>query len=267
MFVVGGNVDRSSPEGAAGIGSTRSGQFLWALFAGDGSLEWQHVFGTTGDDQVFGVATDSAGSLYVVGSTTGAFPGEVSGPGYDVLVAKFDADGSLLWVDQLEGGSQAEGYGIVVSAAGVFIDGTAYGALPDNSYAGGDDGFIARVTRPTAAGRGFDSSGDRATMRSCVVLHSHRTAAAYVTGYTDNDVKCSSERGPARLLCRTLRTRRHTVVGYTIRGRRRRHQHPVRVRHARVRRISREKAERRCRKGSSRSSMQTASKVWTWSLS
>ena len=54
----------------------RDQEILLALFAGDGSLEWQHVFGTTGDDQVFGVATDSAGSLYVVGSTTGAFPGE-----------------------------------------------------------------------------------------------------------------------------------------------------------------------------------------------
>jgi hypothetical protein len=85
--------------------------------------------GSTGDDEVFGVATDAAGNFYV----TGYFAGTVDfgpGPGVtkltalgksDAFVAKYTAAGTLLWVRSFGGpgsSNSTSGDDLKVDAAG-----------------------------------------------------------------------------------------------------------------------------------------------------
>jgi phage repressor protein C with HTH and peptisase S24 domain len=55
----------------------------------DGDEEWTRQFGTSGRDVANRVYADSSGSVYVVGSTTGTFPGQTSEGGSDAFLAKF----------------------------------------------------------------------------------------------------------------------------------------------------------------------------------
>jgi hypothetical protein len=58
-----------------------------ALYTLTGSQLWLHQLGTSEDDNGFGVGA-AAGRAFLVGSTTGAFPGEVSQGGGDDFVVK-----------------------------------------------------------------------------------------------------------------------------------------------------------------------------------
>ncbi|MEM9799605.1 MAG: SBBP repeat-containing protein [Planctomycetota bacterium] len=70
------------------------------------SSRWLDQFGTRAQDTVRGAAPDGAGGLYLTGWTSGEFdpPG---GADQDAWLARFDADGSELWVRQF-GGSNAD---------------------------------------------------------------------------------------------------------------------------------------------------------------
>jgi hypothetical protein len=59
----------------------------------DGDEDWTRQFGTSGRDVANRVYADSSGSVYVVGSTTGTFPGQTSEGGQDAFLAKFSDDG------------------------------------------------------------------------------------------------------------------------------------------------------------------------------
>ena len=54
----------------------------------DGNEVWTNQFGTKKGDAVAGLVVDGAGSLYVVGSTEGAFAGHINSGSYDTFVLK-----------------------------------------------------------------------------------------------------------------------------------------------------------------------------------
>jgi hypothetical protein len=77
-------------EGAM-IGSNEGGrdQFL-AKFSSSGNLLWTEQFGTAGSDQGNSIATDSAGNIYISGSTESR-----------ATLMKFDGQGGMLWTKLL----------------------------------------------------------------------------------------------------------------------------------------------------------------------
>ncbi|MCO5142164.1 MAG: SBBP repeat-containing protein [Oligoflexia bacterium] len=93
----------------------------------------------------FRSVTDSAGNLFIAGTTSGTFSGETSAGGFDAFVAKYDTSGNLLWVKQFGTTSFDAITGIAINSAEsrVYVSGYTEGTIAQASY-GGADIFIAR---------------------------------------------------------------------------------------------------------------------------
>lgn len=97
-----------------------------ARYNSDGQLVWAHALGGTGYDFAWGLATDSAGNLYVSGSFENAVdfdpgPGSAiatSAGNYDAYFARFDTSGTISWVRSIGGGSYDAGSNISLDAGG-----------------------------------------------------------------------------------------------------------------------------------------------------
>ena len=92
-----------------------------------GALLWAKRAGGTSGDQGFGIATDSTGNSYVIGSFGGTAtfgPGEANettltaAGGNDIFVANYDANGALLWAKRAGGTGFDRGHGIAKDGAG-----------------------------------------------------------------------------------------------------------------------------------------------------
>lgn len=126
---------------------TRKGTAIVTVNAWAGS----RLIGTAASDTVTSSATDADGNVYVAGFTTGAFQGSNQGQ-FDAFVAKYDANGTQSWAQQLGSSKDDLAYGVAVDANGnVYVAGTTSGTLPTASSAGSDDAFVAK----------YDPSGAR----------------------------------------------------------------------------------------------------------
>jgi len=129
-----------------------------AKFSPDGRLLWSTYLGGNGEDLGYGVAPDNAGNVYVGGRTTSTdFP--TTGPnstgfhggGYDGYIAKFSANGMLLWSTCL-GGSWDEGVADVLfdKVGSIYVTGgTSSADFPtsgagDTVFHGSSDAFLAK---------------------------------------------------------------------------------------------------------------------------
>lgn len=127
-----------------------------ASYDSAGRSRWVHLLGSTGSDVGIGIAADSFGNVYVVGSTGGTLAGSpepIMGD-YDAFIASYTREGVRRWVHQLGTVDDETGAGIAVDTAGnVFVTGTTGGSLPGSTElnAGDLDAFIAS----------YDNAGNR----------------------------------------------------------------------------------------------------------
>jgi len=126
----------------------------------DPSLQWGTYYGGGAADEVYGVATDGNGNVFIVGSTysnngissPGAHQSSYGGS-LDAFVVKFDSNGLRQWCTYYGGSSFDEGYGIATDSFGnVFIVGEAMstngisspGAY-QSSNGGSLDAYVAKL--------------------------------------------------------------------------------------------------------------------------
>jgi len=74
--------------------STNTNDLFLVKYDAGGTRQWTREFGSTTDDRAYAVATDAAGSAFVVGYTLGALPGNANAGGADMFVLKYDAAGT-----------------------------------------------------------------------------------------------------------------------------------------------------------------------------
>ena len=113
-------------------------------YDGAGSKQWTQQFGGSEGDRGTGVAIDGDGNLLLSGYTFGDLDGVNNGLS-DIIVAKLDVDGILLWVRQL--GSSNYDYGSAAAVDdddNVYVSGQAKGPVDGNPWAGTDDIIVTK---------------------------------------------------------------------------------------------------------------------------
>ena len=136
---------------------------LETAFISSGGLTFSTFLGSSdGADEVWDVATDAAGNIYVIGETFSAnFPVTAGAydttynNGYDVFVAKLNAGGSqLIWATYLGGVTYEYSRAIAVDSSGVYVVGqttstdfpVTSGAYDTSYNGGGYDAFISKLS-------------------------------------------------------------------------------------------------------------------------
>ena len=162
------------------------------------------LYGGSGNDEVRGIAVNSTGAAYLIGSTPSteaSFPVTV-GPDLtfngsdDAFVAKVNPSGTALdYAGYIGGSGHDEGVGIAVDSTGhAYVIGCTFSTEgtfpvtvgPDLTFNGGVDVFVAKVNPLGAAldYAGYIGGSDKDWGRGIAV---DSTGHAYVTGYTDPD--------------------------------------------------------------------------------
>ncbi|GAB4374802.1 MAG: hypothetical protein Kow00121_19690 [Elainellaceae cyanobacterium] len=154
-----GNVLITGFTGALpGFGTTQGDAFIAKYSGSNGAVISEFgnagrvLFGGSGADTAAKLAIDSEDNVYITGITNATLTTDTNQPyaNGDAYVVAYSKAGSLLWQDLLSSGTtQDYGRGIAVSGDRVYITGQTEGALPDNSSAGGVDGFFASYNRIT----------------------------------------------------------------------------------------------------------------------
>jgi len=118
-----------------------------AKFDPTGNLLFIQQFGSSRDDIGYGLAIDSSGNIFIVGSTAGSMPGNISFGGVDFFLAKFDSSGTLLFIQQFGSNLDDIGRGLAFDSSGnVLITGSTGGSMPGNTSFGGLDVFLAKFS-------------------------------------------------------------------------------------------------------------------------
>ena len=118
----------------------------------DPTLTWTTFLGGSGADNCFGVAVDSSGNIYVIGTSNATWGSPVraySGSGTDTVVAKLDSSGTLQWSTFLGGSGADSACRIAVDSSGnIYVSGysdATWGAPVRAYYGSGIDTFAAKL--------------------------------------------------------------------------------------------------------------------------
>lgn len=170
------------------LGGTNAGghdAFL-AKYDVAGNMAWSQQLGTSADDDVYhAVSADRLGNVYIGGATFGSLDGTNAG-NQDAFLAKYNANGSLVWCRQLGTAGLDQCQGVAADRLGnVFISGITDDSL-GGSNAGGVDTFISK----------YDVNGTRVWSQQLGTAGSDYNTGlsadglgnVYVTGYDDGGV-------------------------------------------------------------------------------
>lgn len=155
-----------------------SDDILLAKFDNSGNLQWAMASGNAQADAGTAVSTTSDGSVFLTGNYFGGnyliFGSDTlfGSGGYDAFITKFDASGSVLWSNSLQGNNNdfiraciPLDNGEVYIAGSFFSDTLALGSL-ELVTQGGEDAFFAKLDNtgePIWAGRYGGTDWDRCT--------------------------------------------------------------------------------------------------------
>lgn len=137
-----GNVLVVGRASAAFDGQTFAGgnDLLIAKFSSAGARQWTRLIGSTGDDLLQGVATDSSGAVYCTGSTDGGtFSGQTASGGRDIVVVKLDASGNQVWLQQFGTATHDLSAAVAMSLSGshLYVTGYVGASLDAQAFGGG----------------------------------------------------------------------------------------------------------------------------------
>ena len=167
----------------ATLATAVSGVLLSPATADAATIGWTTQFGTSSPDDAYGVAVNSAGSLFVIGQTSGVLPGQTNAGMIDAFLRRYDPSGAEVWTRQFGSSERDIPKGVTLDDAGnVYVVGQTFGTFPDQTSAGGWDAFLRKYT-PTGDEvwtRQFGGGGGE----SAASVRIDRSGNAYVAGGT-----------------------------------------------------------------------------------
>jgi hypothetical protein len=155
VYVIGNySSDSITIESITLYSNSASNDAFVAKYDTSGTVQWAKSIGGTNFDSGYGIATDSAGNVYVIGRyvgsvTIGSTTLESEGA-TDAFVAKYDTSGTVQWARSIGGSFSDTGQAIATDSAGnVYVIGRYYGiatieSITLTSVSGSDDGFVAK---------------------------------------------------------------------------------------------------------------------------
>jgi hypothetical protein len=153
-----------------------------ARFDAQGNLLWVRQEGTPGDDGFNGVAPDGAGGCIALGWSNRSWYGTHVGSGTDVVVVRFDANGSILWSLQL-GTDREDGPQSITSdgAGGVFVAGWTLGVALPAPVMGSGPSWLVHIDSAgvLVSGLQYGTSSEQPT-----AIVSDGTGGVFVAGLT-----------------------------------------------------------------------------------
>jgi hypothetical protein len=109
------------------------------------TIGWTTQFGTSSPDDAYGVVVNPAGSLFVIGQTSGALPGQTNAGMIDAFLRRYDPSGAEVWTRQFGGGGGETAASVKVDRAGnAYVAGGTRAALPGQTNIGDFDCFIVK---------------------------------------------------------------------------------------------------------------------------
>jgi FG-GAP-like repeat/Beta-propeller repeat/Calx-beta domain len=193
-----GTADFDPDAGIANRTSAGSDEAYVAKLNADGSFAWAKQLGSNATEQIDGIAVDTAGNVYSTGWFAGAFTANtVNGPQtlisqgeFDSFINKFDANGNLLWINQI-GGANTE----LSSDIAVDLSGNAYVVTDFNSATlqvgsssfanqGGNDALISKFDANGQFVWGREIAGNGNDRAKSIAVGS--AGQVYVTGWFSN---------------------------------------------------------------------------------
>jgi hypothetical protein len=158
-----------------------------AKLASSGGLDWNTFLGGNGTDIGNGIAVDGSGNAYVTGyspATWGSPLRAFTGLN-DVMVAKVNSSGALVWNTFLGGSDGDRGFAVTLDRGGnIYVagDSSATWGSPLRAFAGGHDAFAAKLRSSGAlVSSAFLGGSDDDYGHGIAVDGS----GAYVAGYSD----------------------------------------------------------------------------------
>lgn len=135
----GGGLGGETPAGG------RQDGFI-AKYSTDGEQQWVRLIGSTGLDQVRGIAVSAQGVVYATGSTTKGLNNIASRGLLDSFLAKYMANGDRAWLIMLGSSQDDEAKGVALAPDGgsVVVVGITKGDFEGTANAGQWDGFISK---------------------------------------------------------------------------------------------------------------------------
>ena len=197
-------VDASGSIYAAGFtdgnydGHPNAGQFDAVVVKLDrsGTKQWSRQLGTAANDSANALALDASGNVYVAGVTDGQLADLPNRGTTDMFVAKYDSNGSQLWVRQFQSdGTNLPRAMAVDASGGVVVVGYTSGSL-FSPYAGGSsDLFVMKLDSAGALVWGRQSG--TATVDNAGGVAIGAAGDIYITGYTTGMLDGNAKLGDA----------------------------------------------------------------------
>ncbi len=132
----------------ASLAALVSGALVFpAVGAPTGTVAWTAQFGTRHPDDANGLTIDRGGNLFVIGQTSGEFPGQKNAGMIDGFLRRYDPSGAEVWTRQFGSSERDIPKGVTLDEGGnVYVVGQTFGSLPGKTSAGGWDAFLRKYS-------------------------------------------------------------------------------------------------------------------------
>ncbi len=139
-----GGTSYGSVNGVAGFGSDFD--VFVVKYDSTGTRLWTQVIGSAAYETLGDLKVDSAGNIYIIGTTMGSMNGSANAGTQDYFVTKYDTTGTKQWAVQGGGAGNDYGFGLALdsNSGAIYIAGSTNRELESNS-ASGSKSFLAKL--------------------------------------------------------------------------------------------------------------------------
>ena len=167
-----------------------------ARYDADGNRAWLQQFGTSANEEVWGLTADAGGNTYVAGYSAGDFDGTLAGD-KDMIVAQFDAAGAMTWRDQLGTELNDKAAAVRLDAGNLYLAGFSDGSL--GTSVGKFDAILVKYAPDKSREwvRQFGTTEDDAAdaFAEANLYLDARAGSIYLSGLTLGDVQGQAQLG------------------------------------------------------------------------